>query len=368
MNRSNSSTLTDQVKSAFNKTKNIGDKIMNSTSKMKNTISTGVSDKINKVSNSTSKSQMFQSASSFINTFVETNTAFSKFVYIILVLLLFVFLFQIGMALLSRFINGYSGEVYIINGLHNSKSEKIVSANPSLEESVSIIKSVNEDNGIEFTWSVWFYINKLDTSTGSNYNYNRIFSKGIGIKDDTYIKSDIKGSQNSHKPYTKILNTSPGIYITKYIPTTDTTIAPGINGINFTIDTSGVCLVTAINTFNPSIDNSEFSELITIDDIPIQKWVNCTLIIQNRNATVYINNQLIKQKILNNVPVQNYYDTYVGDNNGFDGYISNLKYYNRAISYEEVRALYAKGPNLKSVDSITPNGVDYLSLSWYYNI
>ncbi len=358
MNRSNSSTLTEQVKSAFSKTKNIGDKVMNSTSKIKNVISTGISDKVNKISNTTNNSQWFQGISSFISNFTESNTAFSKFVFLILVLLLFIFLFQIGMAIMTRFINGYSGDVYIIKGMTNSNKEKVVTSNPNNKDSVSIIKSVNQDDGIEFSWNVWFYIDEVSNS----FEYKRIFSKGKGMKDSSNLNSTLK---LEHSPYSKIINNSPGLYITNYIPDDTSSVAPNIT---FTNDISNVSLVIALNTYNPSNSDTEFAELITVKDVFIKKWMNCTVIVKNRTVNVYINGKYNKQKILNNIPVQNNYDTYIGDDSGFKGYISNLKYYNRAISYEEVRSLYSGGPNLTSVDTITPNGLDYASMSWYYNI
>jgi hypothetical protein len=360
MNRSsNSNTLTDKVKNVFSKTKNIGDKMMNSTSKIKNTVSSGFTDKVNKLTTSASSSQTFQGVSSFFKTFTESNTAFSKFVFIILVLLAFIFLFQIGMAIMTSFITGYSGEVYVVKGMCNSNKEKKITANPNIKDSVSIIKSINRDDGIEFTWNVWFYIDDVDNN---NYDYKRIFSKGKGLTDTSVLESSLK---TTNSPYSKIMNNSPGMYITRYIPDNTSSIAPNIN---FTTDSSNVSLVICLNTYNSSNSDNEFAELITIKDVFLKKWMNCALIIKNRTANVYINGKYNKQKILNNIPIQNNYDTYVGDDTGFNGYISNLKYYNRAISYEEVRSLYSKGPNLTSVDTTTPNGQDYTSMSWYYNI
>lgn len=359
MNQSKSTTLTEQVKNVFSKTKNIGDKVMNSSSKIKNSITSGITNKVNKISNSTSKSKWFQSSSTIFKDFTETNTAFSKFVFIILVLLMFIFLFQVGMAILTKFIVGFSGDVYVIKGLCNANKEKIVYSNPNIKESVPILRSVNENDGIEFTWSVWFYINDSTNITGNEYK--KIFSKGTGIDNTSKLKSELKASGT---PYSKIINNSPGMYLTKHISDNTSSIVPNINFI----DDTNVALVITLNTFTPAAGNSEIAELITVKKMFIEKWVNCTLIVKNRTANVYINGVYNKQKILNNVPTQNNYDTYIGQANGFDGYISNLKYYNRAISYEEVRSIYATGPNLTSVDNITPSGTDYGSLKWYYEM
>jgi hypothetical protein len=193
--------------------------------------------------------------------------------------------------------------------------------------------------------------------------YKRIFSKGKEVSDNTNLKLSLK---ETNLPYSKILNNSPGMYITSYIPdpNNSTSIAPGINFIN---KPNTISLVVCLNTYKPTNVDTEFSEFITISDIPKDKWVNSTLIVKNRTVNVYINGKLNKSKDLNNIPSQNNYDTYIGDDEGFTGFISNLRYINRAISYEEVRSINASGPNLTSVDTVTPNGQDYLSMSWYYN-
>jgi hypothetical protein len=76
---------------------------------------------------------------------------------------------------------------------------------------------------------------------------------------------------------------------------------------------------------------------------------------------------LKKRQNLNNVPKQNYYDVYIGQKNGFKGYISNLKYYNYAINYSEVKSLFLAGPSKKLIsDEMPSNKNDYLSVNWYF--
>jgi len=99
----------------------------------------------------------------------------------------------------------------------------------------------------------------------------------------------------------------------------------------------------------------------------MQKWICCTIRVQGTYVDVYINGVLTKRTILLNIPKQNYYDTYIGDSAGFKGYISSLRYYAKAISYEEIQSLFAAGPALKMLDSSTmPLSNDFLSMNWYY--
>ena len=100
----------------------------------------------------------------------------------------------------------------------------------------------------------------------------------------------------------------------------------------------------------------------------MKKWVCCTIRVQGTYVDVYINGVLTKRTILINLPKQNYYDTYIGDPNGFKGYISSLRYYSKAISYGEIQSLFSAGPSLKMISSDTmPPTSDFLSMNWYYN-
>jgi hypothetical protein len=61
-------------------------------------------------------------------------------------------------------------------------------------------------------------------------------------------------------------------------------------------------------------------------------------------------------------------------NGGFDGYISNLWYYNYALGATEISKLVTKGPNTKLISSGPGSGTDsinlvnpnYLSLRWFF--
>jgi hypothetical protein len=128
-------------------------------------------------------------------------------------------------------------------------------------------------------------------------------------------------------------------------------------------------LILLINTFKPSNISEEFAESITIENVPVQKWVCATIRVQQTTVDIYINGVMTQRKILNNVPRQNYYDVVVGDaNNGFEGSVSSLRYFSKALGYDEIQGLYGKGPNLKNLSTagLSYNMMDYISMNWYY--
>ena len=91
------------------------------------------------------------------------------------------------------------------------------------------------------------------------------------------------------------------------------------------------------------------------------------VVVRGRNLDVYVNGNIAKRHILTGVPKQNYGNIYVGSNNGFQGKLSNLTYFNQAIGTREIYNILRLGPDLR----ITRNAnllnkeFDYLSLNWF---
>ena len=82
----------------------------------------------------------------------------------------------------------------------------------------------------------------------------------------------------------------------------------------------------------------------------------------------YINGTLTKRHILTGVPVQNYDDVYLCNNGGFDGYVSNLWYYNYALGTKAINDITVNGPNMNMKDDGMAGSVPkYFSMRWYFN-
>ena len=118
-----------------------------------------------------------------------------------------------------------------------------------------------------------------------------------------------------------------------------------------------------MNTYN------DINEEILIPDIPLNKWFNVIIRCQNTTLDIYVNGTIVRSLELSGVPKQNYGDVYVAMNGGFNGYISNLWYYNYALGTAAIQNLVHKGPNTKMVGTNGMNVKDtsYLSLRWFLN-
>jgi hypothetical protein len=328
--RSITKNASNLAEKALNKTKEIGQSIQNTASKVTNAVKNSVGNaqkKVEGISQMNSIKGPITKWSAMTQEFMTSNTVISKFVGFILCLILFVLIFQVGMGLLQNMF-GANHSPYIINGMVQSDKELQVSANPNIPDSVPIYRSIDQNQGLEYTWNVWF---NVDTNL-SNSTKQKIFSKG-------------KSKRPIARPY---LNVSPGLFLSR-----ETTNSNSLHLI--------------INTIDTSYNNAQYEEII-IKDIPVQKWVCCTIRVQGKSVDVYINGFLKQRKNLISLPRQNYYDTYIGDNAGFKGFISSLRYYGYAVGYDEIQSLFAAGPSLKLVSNTAlPASSDYFAANWYFN-
>ena len=262
--------------------------------------------------------------------FTNTNSLVSKFVFIFIVLFAFLILLHFGISIIGYFLKP-SESPKLINGMIDAKQFMRFPQDPNEAGSVTIYRSVNANDGIEFTWSVWIYIDNLQYNEGS---YRHIFHKGnkevrtLKLDDDVQVKGMI------------FPNNAPGLYI-----------APNTNA-----------LVVRMNTFDV------INEETIIPDIPLNKWINVIIRCQNKTMDVYINGTITRSVELHGVPKQNYGDVFVAMNGGFDGNISNLWYYNYALGTAAIQQLARKGPNMKMIgsgNSSSTKNLDYLSLRWF---
>jgi len=251
--------------------------------------------------------------------FLEESDPFSKFLFLIFLLIGFIILINISMSVLALFINNNSP--YLVKGMIPGNISYVIQQDPSITGAIPVERSDNKD-GIEFTWSVW--LNITDIGDKSN-QYQHIFHKGEqNINSDTGLNFP---------------NNSPGLYI-----------APNTNE-----------LVVIMNTF------TTINEEIKIPNFPMNKWVNVIIRCMNNTLDVYVNGTLAKRHVLSSVPKQNYGNVYVASNGGFSGNLSNLQYFKYAVQPGEILSITNKGPDLTvnskstALNSMPP----YLALQWY---
>lgn len=258
--------------------------------------------------------------------FLQSNSIIAKFGFIILVLIVFLLLANLGILLIGYFTKP-SGNPFLVKGTASASSEVIISQDPKNKNSVAILRSSNQTTGIEFTWSVWIYILDIDSKVGPRYKH--IFNKGEANYDNTGVAK---------------VNNAPGLYI----------------------DATNNQLHIMMNT----VSNTNPVETLDVSNMPLRKWFHCAIRLQNKVLDVYINGVISGRLMLKNVPKQNYDDVNICKNGGFNGNYADLQYFDRAISVFEINNIVIWGRNTSSAGSgmgaSDATGFPYyLSYDWY---
>lgn len=93
-----------------------------------------------------------------------------------------------------------------------------------------------------------------------------------------------------------------------------------------------------------------------VSNIPIQRWVQISIVLWNTTTDVYVNGKLARSCTYPSVPkIMTGQNIYIGQGGGFNGYISRLRYFNYAVNPRSIYSLYKDGP-YKKVSWITKMG------------
>lgn len=288
--------------------------------------------------NSFSSSQQVETSDA---SFLDSNGYVAKLSFFFLVLLIFLFLLNLGVKLIQYFLTP-TRTPYLIKGMISGSSSQTISQKANNEDALIVYRSNDRPNGIEFTWSTWLLIDDV----GSDANQVRhIFHKGVndGYRVANSLIKDVGGYRGYASP-----NNGPGLYLDG-----------SLNKMYFVMD--------VISPTGASGGTVQYSLKIDVDDIPMKKWFHIAFRLQNKVLDIYTNGTIVKRVSFEYIPKQNYDDVYLGQNGGFSGSISNLRYYDYALSAFELSNIVYWGPNLTSSNLMKNSGTnyDFLGTTWY---
>ena len=235
---------------------------------------------------------------------------------IIFGIVLYIFNYVFGYT--KRFIKSYKGTVDILDSLKNAERSMKISNNPKDRTYLSIPRSYNEENGVEFTYQLWMLVENWHTRQGF---LKHVFHKGDNIKP---------GTETNEKDFDIPLLNAPGVYLDKFHNR----------------------LLVVMNTFgNPgrqTLDGTTHAPkedgVLVVDNIPINKWILITVMLEGQQLKVYKNGYLEASKMLKSYPRQNSSPIHINDINGYRGFISKIRYYNYAVEQSEIESYVNDGP------------------------
>tara|TARA_Y100000389_G_scaffold183887_1_gene201800 strand:- start:54 stop:686 length:633 start_codon:yes stop_codon:yes gene_type:complete len=206
------------------------------------------------------------------------------------------------------------GEVVIVSGMILGSDKKIIEQDPNIKGSKPLMRSKNEDSGIEFTYSLWLNIDRQKFLTRSNPI--EIFDK----KDAPKLQVGVDGD---------------------------------LVNIEVQMATHGA--------------NDE--PTITVGNMPVDTWVSVAIIGRQSHIYVYVNGKLKQKKEFSNTFKLNYDNVVINDNDAVNwGRLADFRYYNRALNAFEIMSLVTKGPNKKPENKSNIDNISkYVSNAWYFN-
>ena len=203
---------------------------------------------------------------------------------------------------------------YLIEGTKSGKSSLVISQNPADDGAVPLYRSDNQD-GAEFTYSFWMLIESMEYNFGK---WKHVFHKGNK---------------------TSFPNRAPGVWI-----------LPESNDLR-----------VYMNTYNDPL------EYVDIENVPVNKWYHVAIVLNHKFLDIYFNGKLKSRKELENLPRQNYGEFWSGLYGGFEGYLSKVRYFNKALDYKQIESIVKQGPS-KNACGDTGDYPPYLDDDWWFDM
>jgi len=266
--------------------------------------------------------------SSVINSSLNQRASTLKIIIIVVVLVVVLYL-------VYAFIRNYNRTMdmspYFVHGLRSGNTPKVIKSN--------LVPDSNDGRyGSEFTYCMWLNISdsNFDNTKNATNKFKCIFLKG---SDDYYVASSMKTSSNDNEIHYPLLQ-APGLWLD---PTTNK-------------------LKLDMNTYN------DIKHVCEVGNIPINKWVHLTIMLIGKYIDIYINGELKKRCRLNGLPRLNYGNLYINSFGGFDGQMSDFRYFNKAIEQYQIEMIFNRGPNMVPDKQQQEAGVDinYLAPNYWF--
>lgn len=272
---------------------------------------------------------MSTAASSFLNSLPSAANVFlgdpdaegahqpsivNQLLLVIVAVVVFLILYQIIQMIIQQVQSDMEGKPYLVYATKDAKTMVRIRQDPRKDGSIPLRRSLNEQDGLEFSYSWWTFI--------EDYEYKQGEWKNVFFKGNT-----------SSWP-----SRAPGIWLAPYENT----------------------MHVYMNSYK-DIQNE-----MVISNIPVSKWFHTTLIVEQDAMSVYINGYLKDRRVFNGIPKQNFGDVFINAFGGFSGYLSRLRYYDYAIPLSQVQVDVKTGPdmNLPYADQQKP---PYLTPYWWVN-
>lgn len=210
-------------------------------------------------------------------------------------------------------------------------------------------------NGKEYAYSTWLYVDSVNNISKHNLVFFKSPSSTLG--DVNFKSADIVAyiEKNTNKLKIKLRTANAD----------ENNVGIDVTSKN----KQGIDGKLSINQTNSNVslhsDTCYYSDF-TIDYLPLQRWVNITINVDNNLVSIFLDGDLLSTKnlstvsdptctsglsdIISNKPGNIFAGTSVKNNlETFNGYLSRFQVFNYSITIDHVKAIYKSGPLKKSI-------------------
>lgn len=93
-------------------------------------------------------------------------------------------------------------------------------------------------------------------------------------------------------------------------------------------------------------ETNETTNECVVKNIPLQRWVNVNVTLNNNVVDIFFDSKLVKSCVLDGYSTPNKGSMSICPDGGFNGFISRVTFTNRALSLSELTKIYKSGPGL----------------------
>ena len=91
---------------------------------------------------------------------------------------------------------------------------------------------------------------------------------------------------------------------------------------------------------------------LDVDKTKVQTWTNYVLVVNDRHVSIYENGKLLTGAKIPHVPFIFNRNIYLGEkDNNFNGYVAEIKYFNKALKQDAIKALHGSRPSLPNISN-----------------
>lgn len=204
-------------------------------------------------------------------------------------------------------------------------------------------KDFNENNTSNFMLTVWFYVDNWGNAISNEKNILYVSTKA-NSKTVPELQNNLIGMSSSHEA----VSTEP-------VPFKNLSIGLDKYENNLFLD------IETYSEKDGSAGNKTTFTRYLIKNIPIQKWNCLTLSVDTKTFDVYLDGKLrnsfilhgiYRNKMENNKRKNIYIGNLGGSNNGFEGFITRIRYQPNAVNPQEAYNIYKEGISASLTKSI----------------